>query len=155
MSAVLSSKIFYVYLHQDPTTKEIVYAGKGKYGRAWDVTRVRSQGHHQHCEWLKQQSELGFLPSDWVVILYKGLAEKEAYQLENEYIVNHTPRFNRGQHIGETNHCAKLTDDQARELFVRSHKERIGDLAKEFAVSPAAIYHIKNRKQWRTATAGL
>ena len=154
MSAVLPSKIFYVYLHQDPITKEVVYAGKGKYGRAWDVTRCRAD-NHAHTTWMKEQSEKGYLPTEWVIILKRDLSETEAYKTENDYIVANTPRFNRGQQIGEKNYQAKLTDDQARELFVRSHKERIGDLAKEFAVSPAAIYHIKNRKQWRTATAGL
>ena len=149
--------VFYVYLHVDSTTKEVVYVGKGKYGRAWDVTRVRAAGHHKHCEWLKEQSIRGFLPIDWVVILHRGLSEPDAFDKERTYWqTNGLPLFNRGQLLGEKNYQAKLTNEQVREIFKRCFSgESKPKLAKLFGVSNAAIHHIANRKQWTTITRDL
>lgn len=144
---------FYVYIHFDPQTKEIVYVGKGKYGRAWDVTRARKESP-EHQEWMMLQSELGYLPTDWVQIEGRNLTESEAFQLEKKTLHrNGVTRFNRQS--GEKQHQAKLTDKQAIEIYHRvwKNKEKIRTLAKEFGVSPACIYMIRDKKQWKTTLA--
>ena len=144
---------YYVYLHKDPTTKEIVYVGKGRHGRAWDVTRCRTE-NKDHQNWMLEQSEKGFLPSDWVTILEKNLTEKEAFSAETVWMHEHgSPEFNRTS--GQKNHQAKITDDQAREIFklasIKQHKE----IAEEYGISRSAVSMIATRKQWRAATACL
>lgn len=145
--------VFYTYTHSDPLTQEVVYVGKGKYGRAWDVTRARST-NHQHSSWLKDMSSLGFIPTDWVCIIDKNLSEKDALYLEKQtlYRLGGT-RFN-GQ-SGEDNYQAKLTNEQAREIYTRSFSEKVIALSKEFGVSKAAIYHIKKGTQWQAATSSI
>lgn len=107
---------FYVYLHTDPRTQEVVYVGKGKHGRAWDVTRCRTD-NKEHQNWMLELSELGFIPTDWVSILYKNHTENGALQLEKEYLHLHgVLRFNRQS--GERQHQAKMTDAQALEAYV-------------------------------------
>jgi hypothetical protein len=147
----LNDKIYYVYLHCDPVSNEIVYVGKGCYGRAWDVTRNRV-GHPEHLAWLKQLSAKGYLPSDWVEIISKNLSEAEAFSLEKQTLhMVGTRRFNRQS--GERNYQSKLTDKQACEIFIRDEPHK--KLAEEFGVSRSAISMIKSRKQWRAATACL
>lgn len=149
----MTNDIFYVYYHVDPFDKEVVYVGKGKYGRAWDVTRSRCK-NHEHMKWMKQLTEEGLLPSNWVRIIASGLSEKDAYRLEKEQIQElGGPRFN-GQ-VGDRNNKAKLTNHQAREIYNRSKTEVHSKLAEEFGVSRTCISMIASRKQWRTATSCL
>ncbi len=98
--------------------------------------------------------EKGYTPDDWVVIMWKGLSEQEALEKEKTYL--HTkgcPRFNRQS--GERNYQAKLTDEQARDIYRRAPTTNHGDLAVEYGVSRSAISMIASRKQWRAATACL
>jgi len=146
---------FYVYKHVDPITKEIVYLGKGCNGRAWDVTRCRTQ-NKEHQDWMLSLCEKGYLPSDWVEIIDRNLTEKEAFKEETKWFhLYGQPKFNRT--AGEKNHQAKLTDNQAQEIFIltkttkRTHK----DIATEYNVSRTAISMIASRKQWKAATACL
>lgn len=146
-----SSTKYYVYTHQHPSTGHTVYVGKGTGGRAWDVTRCRNK-HRQHQEWMLTLMEEGFVPSDWVVIVLKGLTESDAFAGEKELL--HTlggTEFNRQS--GERNYQAKLTDAQAREIYISN--ENSGTLSRLYGVSRAAIQHIKTGKQWRAATACL
>lgn len=142
---------YYVYTHTDPQTHEIVYVGKGVYGRAWDVTRARKQSSG-HCDWMKALSDKGYLPVDWVDVTISALTEKEAYEEEKHLLhsIGGT-RFN-GQ-SGERNYQAKLTDDEARAIYVSS--ESVKNLAFAYSVSRAAIYHIKKGTQWRAATYNI
>lgn len=141
---------YYVYVHRD-LDDNIVYVGKGTGGRAWDVTRCRGQ-HKEHQEWMQKQMERGFIPSDWTDVLYKGLTEKDAYTKEKEILhrIGGTI-FNRQS--GERNYQAKLTDEQARSIYVS--KDNSGVLSRKYGVSRAAIQMIKTGKQWRAATACL
>lgn len=144
---------FYVYLHKDPLTEEVVYVGKGKYGRAWDVTRSRGNSK-EHQTWMQKLSLSGYLPCDWVTILEKNLSEAQAFSLEKETL--HTlgvTRFNRQS--GENQHQAKLSDLQAIEIYHRVWRDKESPrlLSKEFRVSRACIYMIKNKKQWKTTLA--
>lgn len=58
---------YYVYYHICPATNVIMYVGKGKHGRAWDVTRSRGT-NKAHQDWMIGLSESGHIPQDWVVI---------------------------------------------------------------------------------------
>jgi predicted DNA-binding protein (UPF0251 family) len=146
---------FYVYLHVDPRNNETVYVGKGHYGRAWDVTRCRSQ-HHQHQAWMKELSSLGYLPTDWVQILHKNLTEQEAFSLEKEYLHKHgVLKFCRQS--GERQHQSKLTDAQALEAYrlVTSGKFTHKEIANQYGVSRSAISMLASGKQWKAVTAGV
>lgn len=148
---------FYVYTHHDPRGKfdEVVYVGKGKHGRAWDVTRCRSQ-HKEHQDWMIKLCEQGYVPNEWVTIVEQGLTEDEAFAMETNIL--HTggcPIFNRQS--GEKQHQAKLTNAQARCIYVlcelgeKTHKE----IAEEYKVSRSTISMIASGKQWRAITHDL
>lgn len=146
---------FYTYLHIDPRTNEVVYVGKGCLGRAWDVDRNRSS-HPDHQEWLYELYDLGFLPPDWTQIIASGCSEDAALFFEKDYLHTHgTLRFNRQS--GERNNRAKLTDVQAREIFICcKHKvDTHNNIAKLYGVSRTCVSMIASRKQWRAATACL
>ena len=145
---------FYVYLHVDPSTNEVVYVGKGTNGRAWDVTRCRTE-NSEHQDWMLELCSIGHTPDEWVVILEKGLSEVAAFKLEKEYFHTHgRPRFNRTG--GEKNHQSKLTDQQARDAYLLCHMGmRQKDVAEEFGVSRTAISMITTGKQWKSTTADI
>jgi hypothetical protein len=144
---------YYVYLHKNPETDEIVYVGKGCHGRAWVVTRGKKTSKN-HQDWMKSMGEKGFIPCDWVVILQKNLTEHDAFKIETNWMhVNGQPKFNRTG--GEKNYQAKLTDEQAREIFNRAKTELHKNLAEEFNISRSAVSMIATRKQWRAATSCL
>jgi hypothetical protein len=150
----MEDNTFYVYVHFDMETHDIVYIGKGKYGRAWDVTRARGD-HKEHQEWMMEMCRQGYVPSDWVSIAQSGMTEKEALELEKRMLHNTgVTRFNRQG--GQRNHMSKLTDKQAIEIFIRcKNGEGHQKLADEFKVSRSAVSMIASRKQWKTVTAGL
>lgn len=142
--------LFYVYIHRDPLTREVVYIGKGKYGRAWDVTRCRGQ-NKGHQLWMMELADLGYTPNDWVEILCKNLTEKEAFQKEAELLRGALYQFNNS---GEKQHQAKMTNEQALEAFRLAkggmmHK----DIAIKFNVSRSAISMLASGKQWKSVTA--
>jgi hypothetical protein len=150
----MENQSFYVYTHHDLSTREIVYIGKGKHGRAWDVTRSRNT-HKEHQEWMLELCKKGWVPSDWVQIVATGLTEKEAFDIEKRMLhKNGTTRFNRQG--GEKNHQAKLTNEQAREIFLRCKAgENHTKLSLEYGVCRPAISMIATRRQWKTVTVGL
>ncbi len=143
---------YYVYVHRDiGDTYQIVYIGKGTGGRAWDVSRSRGN-NKDHQEWMQGLMEEGKIPSDWVQVVMSNLSEKEAFEKEKALL--HTygqPKFNRT--CGERNHRAKLTDDQARDIYVS--KDNSGVLSRKYGVSRAAIQNIKKGLQWRAATSTI
>ena len=94
--------------------------------------------------------EEGYVPSDWVQIVSQALPEKEAFALEKECLHDSGGTiFNRQS--GQRNYQAKLTDEQAREIYLST--ESVRSLAEKYQVSRACIYHIKKGTQWRAATA--
>lgn len=99
---------------------------------------------------MKELSELGYIPSDWAHVLVYNVSEEAAFDLEKMrlHAIGGT-KFN--VQSGERNYQAKLTDDQAREIFMRDETHQ--KLATEFGVSRSAISMIKSRKQWRAATS--
>ena len=146
---------YYIYIHSDPHTKEIVYIGKGCNGRAWDVTRSRT-ANKDHQNWRVRLIELGNIPTDWVTIIHRNLSEKEAFKIECTWMhENGRPKFNKTG--GEKNHQSKISDDQAREIYKLTkisdlyHK----DIAKQYGISRSAVSMIATKKQWKAATSCL
>lgn len=149
------SDAFYVYLHIDPETREVVYVGKGIGGRAWDVTRARG-GHRAHQEWMQSLMSRGFIPTDWVFITARNLPEDMAFAVEKAYLhKNGVLRFNRQS--GEQQHQAKLTNEQVVSIYteLQDKQSKVKSIAERYKVSRAAIYMIKSGKQWKAVTAGL
>lgn len=141
------NKLYYVYQHFHPLTEEVVYIGKGCHGRAWDVTRCRNQ-HKEHQDWMKELCINGFIPTDWVFIVKRGLLEEEAYTLEHNLINQGCPIFNRQS--GGKQHQSKLTNDQAIEIYELT-KDRIPhkEIADYYGVSKACVSMISTVTQWK------
>lgn len=82
---------FYVYAHVDPSKTLLAgcdkfkckpfYIGKGCGDRAYDLKR--NQGHGKILDSLKKA---GIAPSKIVVILYSGLSESKAFEIESKLI---------------------------------------------------------------------
>jgi DNA-binding NarL/FixJ family response regulator len=91
---MILSNSYYVYLHQDPISKRVLYVGHGKGVRAWSCgSTSRSEEHVKH---LSDMMEQGFIPSDWVVILHRGLSKKQAAYVERGTIKEYgNPQFNK------------------------------------------------------------
>jgi len=141
---------FYVYHHVCPRTNEVVYVGKGKHGRAWDVTRSRA-GNPDHLSWMKSLSKDGFTPDNWVVIFRKNLSESDAFKVEREELHSlGVRRFNRQS--GERQHQSKITDAQAIEIFHKcwSGSQSRAEISLEYGISRSNVSMIKHKKQWKT-----
>lgn len=118
---------YYVYMHTDELGKP-VYIGMGKGDRAW-VTR--RSGESERNAWKEEQMSFGRVPSDWVYILERGLAKRDALFLEQEYIMTLRPRFNKC-HNPDHSH-SKVTSEEVEEwkelrALGKSYKA-IGDLS--------------------------
>lgn len=146
---------YYVYLHVCPLTGEVVYVGKGKAGRAWDVTRCRAQ-FKEHQDWMLDLIDKNYLPSDWVTILYKGLEETDAFNKEKEYLyINGRTKFNR--YSVERQHQAKITDAEAVEIYKLAWTTKLKhkEIADRYGISRSAVCMIKHKRQWKTTLAGV
>lgn len=89
-------EIYYVYSHVDPRDDEVIYVGHGCRGRAWihgsKRTCLRDQDHLSHLEDLTLN---GFLASDWVEVLVSGISKSKACKVEQEFIRDLRPRYNK------------------------------------------------------------
>ena len=144
--------IYYVYFHRDPNPleveQEVVYIGKGIYGRAWDVTRC-ARYNHEHTKWLKQLSLEGYLPPDWVFIFRRNLSEKEAFDFEREMINHYSPRFNMAIR-GSKNHWAKLNEEQVSQIKLRlAQKEPHYIIASDFGIQRTTVSMINTGRNWK------
>lgn len=148
----MTEKVYYVYLHIDPIKSKTVYIGKGRGGRAWDVTRARSK-NNEHVQWMNDLMSKGYIPSDWVVIVDKNLSEKDALKLELS-LIHSSGLTSFNKQSGEKQHQAKLTNEQALEIFkfAKEKKYLHRELAKMYNVSRTAISMIASRKQWKAVT---
>ena len=152
---LLMTNVFYVYIHRDPNTKEIVYVGKGKNGRAWDITRSRSD-NKEHQQWMIDQTIKGHLPCDWVEIPYRNLSEREALDKELKLLYDTgSTKFN--FRTGEFSYQSKLSPQQVKEIYLLTREKEIfqKDIAKRYGVSRSAIAMISAGKQWKIVTAEL
>lgn len=74
--------------------------------------------------------------------------------LKGTHAENVADRVARGRSATETrNGRAKLNADQARAIFLDDRSAPT--ISTEYGIDPAAVRHIKNRKNWRSATKGL
>ena len=112
----------YIYAHILPTTGEVIYIGSGQQERAWSLYK-RSDPHQSI---LNNIQRMGYSPSDYVVILAKGLVQKNAQEQEYLLIREMRPMLNQQGNgaanagRGEANHLAVFTDAQVisiRELY--------------------------------------
>jgi hypothetical protein len=126
---------FYVYLHEDPETNEILYIGHGWKHRAWLCDYpFRSE---EHADYLQELHGKGFNPSNWVFIEREGLTKEEACFHEREAIKNLKPRFNKIQ--GEK--LLKVTPElliEAQEL--REQGWTYLDIANKFNLAAMTIH---------------
>ena len=77
---------YYVYFHRD-VDGTVVYIGKGKLDRAYNITGRLPE----HADWLVDQVVQG---NNWVELQDKCMTEAEALNLEHHLIVEYSPRFN-------------------------------------------------------------
>jgi LysM repeat protein len=89
----MTTNPFYVYLHTDPVTREIVYVGKGSGNRAWTI--AKGQRSDAHCEWYYEYEKKGYTMDELVTIYSKSLTSEEAKELENKCIRDFNPVFNK------------------------------------------------------------
>jgi hypothetical protein len=99
-------QVYYVYLHVDPETHETLYVGHGSRHRAWVYSTApkggKRYGHRnkQHFDRLLDLTNKGYLPSDWVEIIERGLTKEQAKELEKEMIETYKPLLNRAKGLG-------------------------------------------------------
>lgn len=111
--------IFYVYMHVDPDTKEIVYIGKGCFARAANVDGRTDD----HREWLQEVVTRGDIPYSYIYFLRCDLPEEDAYFYEQSKLselidAGNRPRFNK-----VTRHWYFAPDYPAH-AYVKAERER-------------------------------
>ena len=84
-------KLYYVYLHRDPITCNLLYVGHGFGDRAWSITN-RDVIHKVYLQNLLKE---GYLPCDWVELVSMQLTKASAKSDENFICRNQTPTFNK------------------------------------------------------------
>lgn len=142
----MNDKIYYVYEHIDPITKERVYIGHGCRERAWTCRPGRGKkyggGHRkpEHSAWCDDLMLQGATPNDWVVILNQGLFKSEAKTLESNLLNDFRPVFN--YQLGDN---FKLTEDQYQ-LAIKMRRDRCtyDVIAKHIGVSAMTIWRRLN-----------
>lgn len=100
---MLQNRPCYVYFHIDPSTKEIVYVGKGTGPRAFacgfstNQSRFGAYGNRsqEHQEWIEKLLHEGKTPEQWVQIFERNLTNKAARKLEIDLIRSYKPIFNK------------------------------------------------------------
>lgn len=133
----------YVYMHVDPETKEIVYYGHGRAGRAWacgsEKTVLRGEAHYL---WQKSLMDNGYCPGDWVVILEKGMTKDDARAMEYELIEKSDTRFN--MKMGQGN--LKVTESLFQKMKdLRSSGLSYSQISSEIGVSSMTVYRAINK----------
>ncbi len=145
MSANLPT-LYYVYIHIDPQTREILYVGEGSGQRAWMCLGGYSEvryGHRspQHARAIQELMKRGFLPCDWVHIIHRGLTKSEARRKEQEVIRKLSPRFNRpmGKKLLKIN-GAKLN----KAVRLRASGLSYREVADQIDVATMTVYRVLN-----------
>lgn len=136
--------MFYVYKHVHPKTGVLLYVGYGQGERAWRTGQARSRIRNKdHSIELDRLLSEGYLPSDWVEVVHRGLEQKEAYNLEQQMIKELKPRYNVDQQEIQT----KLTKEQFDEMkSLRASGATYKSVASKVGVSTmTAWYHLNNK----------
>ncbi len=136
-------KVYYVYIHVDPATKEVLYVGKGTRHRAWVYQeskwtkneKYRSQPHLRRlCKLVRD----GFLPGDWVKIVERSLTNRQALDREKEYIKKLSPTYNAKFGTGYTKlTLAKLK----RGISLYKKGIQTAEIARRLGVTHTIIYN--------------
>ena len=92
--------IHYVYKQCHPKTGKCFYVGHGRHERAWRCSTSGDEvnyGHRNkdHSEYLFDLQLEGYIPTDWVHIVAKGLTKTEACKIEQELIRELRPTYNK------------------------------------------------------------
>lgn len=135
--------IYYVYKHVHPITHELVYVGKGCKARAW-ITEGGGRDHNkEHLKWLADLTSEGFLPTDWVHIVWKGLSNKEAMAREHAMIDDINPPFNLSN---KSKACSLSKKKREIILELRSHGWSYNQIAKNVNTSIMTVSRFLNNK---------
>lgn len=87
---------YYVYVHRDLETFEIVYIGHGSGGRAWQCGSTHSPLRcKEHCEWSDKALNQGRTPDEWVQIIMSNMSKEAAKTEEKKLIWMYKPKFNK------------------------------------------------------------
>ncbi len=132
---------YYVYLHRDPETFQIVYAGHGCGARAWLSNEpFRSP---LHAEYLGMLENAGYSPNEWVDIVKNRLTKEEACALERDYIKTYKPEYNKIQGAA----LLKVTPEILEEAFnLREEGWSYKKIAENFDVATMTIHRAMNGK---------
>ena len=133
--------MYYVYLHRDPKTKEVIYIGKGSRGRAWHCAESNSRGS-EHASYLDLLLEEGYTPDQWVEIISSGLTNKDAYQLETlllDQLVEY-PRYNKKRDHA----CVLSSEDRDRIRKLREFNLSYDKIAKDIGTSTMTVFRFLN-----------
>jgi hypothetical protein len=135
--------MYYVYVHYDPATEDWVYIGHGKGSRAWYFNGGESNSARSvaHNTWCQAMCNLGYLPTEFVTVLERGLTKEQACLLEQRLIREERTAFNAiiGQGI------LKMTPDKV--ALCRQLREKgvaYGVIAKEIGLSTMAVWRALN-----------
>lgn len=136
--------VYYVYKHVDPRNGELLYVGHGFKGRAWihgsENTCLRSQ---THTELLDEITDQGYLPTDWVQILERGLTKKSACLVEQALIRELKPRFNKPQGL----QILKITPELfSRMKNLRAEGFSYKEIAESLGLSPMTVHRALNNQ---------
>ena len=135
----MNNSVYYVYLHVDPITDEIMYVGHGYKDRAWICgSTTRSQ---EHQDWYMNLVNDGYLPTDIVEIIHTGKTKPEACVLEQEYIRKIKTPFNKPQGLSVLKMDQELLA-KAQEL--REEGKFYREIAEELNLSTMTIYRALN-----------
>lgn len=91
---------YYIYEYVHPTTREILYVGKGQRGRAWDYpppdqTPANKARGPELAVALAELTALGYTPEDWVRVRLTNLSRDAALTLERILILERATPFNK------------------------------------------------------------
>lgn len=86
---------YYVYEHIDPQDNQVIYVGRGSGSRAWMY--VHPFRAEEHSDFLSALVAEGYLPCDWVEIIFRNLTLEESVLKEKELLGLGRPMFNKIQ----------------------------------------------------------
>jgi hypothetical protein len=140
--------MYYVYVHIDPETGEVLYVGMGKGPRAYAMKTSktkdpiyyvhRSPEHAEHLEKLYQQE---YLPHEWVYFDSRGLTKEQARLREKELIKELRPKYNRPAGVKQLKFDLKEVK-QIKKL--REEGLYYSDIAKVMGCSQMVAHRIVN-----------
>jgi len=143
---------YYVYIHVDPETKEVLYVGMGKGSRAYATkttkTKQAAYGHRspEHSEHLDRLLDKGYLPHEWIIFINRGLIKEEALHIEKQLISSLKPLYNKSHGI------LNLLFDQTGVDRIKNLREQglsYQKIAIEVGCSTMVAYRILNNKSPR------